>query len=77
MRESVRVVEIKKCGDCDGFGVKIGGDFIRKWHDGVEEAAAKMMAGCSCPPLDILLHKLTVKKPKCSACKGVGVWTEE
>ncbi|MEK7590219.1 MAG: hypothetical protein AAB454_00745 [Patescibacteria group bacterium] len=77
MCESVRVVEIKKCADCDGFGVKVGNDFIKKWQNGVEETAAMLMAGRSCQPLDTLFHKLTIGKPKCSACKGVGVWTEE
>lgn len=77
MRKGTRVVEVKKCDDCDGFGVKIGNDFMQKWKNGVEEAVAKMVAGCSCPPLDVLLNKLTDGKPKCLACKGRGIWIEE
>lgn len=77
MCEGVKVVEVKKCDDCDGFGVKIGNDFMQKWKNNIEEVAAKMMTGCFCPPLDTLLDKLTDRKPKCLACKGRGVWMEE
>ena len=70
-------MEIKRCNDCDGFGVKVDDDFIKRWQNGVEEAVAKMMAGCSCPPLDILFYQLTDRKPECPVCKGKGVWMEE
>lgn len=77
MYESVKVVEVKKCDDCDGFGVKVGNDFMQKWKNGVEEAMAVLMAGRSRQLLVTLFHKLTGGKPKCPTCKGRSVWMEE